>query len=112
MLCLELGKRRLPLISEIGEVSEEGTFFDIFGSQQLRERHDRLVRVMLCGGVWNVYLHRKAKKVDIRCPFCDGPNSDGDLFLGMSRLGQLARWERFKLIIKKTVKGIFFLQVL
>ena len=39
-----------------------------------------LLRSILCGGVWNGFLHDKAKKEDIPCRFCGKSDGDGHLF--------------------------------
>ena len=39
-----------------------------------------LIRAILCGGVWNVFLLGKAKKEDVPCRFCGKEDGDGHLF--------------------------------
>ena len=39
-----------------------------------------LLRVILCGGVWNGFLLGKAKKEDVPCRFCGKRDGDGHLF--------------------------------
>ena len=47
-------------------------------SSHLRERDKMLLRAILCGRVWNGFLHGKAKKEDVPRRFCG--KSDGHLF--------------------------------
>ena len=61
-------------------------FADLKGSLQLlnsthlRDRHEMLLRAILCGGVWNGFLLGKARKEDVPCRFCGKKDGDGHLF--------------------------------
>ena len=39
-----------------------------------------LLRAILCWGVWNGFLHGKAKKEDVPCRFCGKRDGDGHIF--------------------------------
>ena len=43
----------------------------------------KLLRAILCGGVWNFFLFGQAKKEEVPCRFCGGKDGDGRLFWGM-----------------------------
>ena len=51
----------------------------ILTSSHLRER-DKMLRAILCGGVWNGFLLGKARKEDVPCRFCGKRDGDGHLF--------------------------------
>ena len=49
-------------------------------SSHLRERSKKLLRAILCGGVWNGFLLGKAKKEEVPYRFCGQRDGDGHLF--------------------------------
>ena len=68
------------------ECFRRGPFADLKGSLQLlvssllRERDKMLSGAILCGGVWNGFLLRQAKKDNVPCQFCGKVDGDGHLF--------------------------------
>ena len=63
-----------------------GPFLDVSGTLQLlnsvhvREKDKALLRGVLVGGVWNVFLLGKVKNCHVPCRFCGGDDHDGHLF--------------------------------
>ena len=62
-----------------GEYADFQGSLELLTSSHLRERDKMLLRAILCGGVWNGFLHGRAKKEDVPCRFCGEKDGDGHL---------------------------------
>ena len=63
-----------------GEYADFQGSLQLLTSSHLRERDKMLLKAILCGRVWNRFLHGKTKKEDVPCRFCGQRHGDGQLF--------------------------------
>ena len=78
-VCAQLTDRKVFFAVRSSWISED--LYNCFS--HLRKRDKVLLRSILCGGVWNVFLPGKATDEEVKCRFCGSEDGDGHLFLGL-----------------------------
>ena len=72
-LCGRKGFRGGPLLDIDGSLQ-------LLNSSHVRERDKGLLRSVMVGGVWNVFLLGRVRNQTVPCRFCGAPDHDGHLF--------------------------------
>ena len=72
-LCGRKGFRGGPLLDIRGSLQ-------LLNSSHVRDRDKGLLRCILVGGAWNVFLLSKVRGQPVPCRFCGAPDNDGHLF--------------------------------